>query len=117
MSENRDQERYTGVERRVQQVGFAIAAALFLLGIQLWRLQVLSLSEFSKLAEDNRIWQKRLAADRGIIYARDGQVMADNRARVDVVIIPGECPAEMLDTVCERLQYWFIFVAEDLVLM
>ncbi|NLN92386.1 MAG: penicillin-binding protein 2 [Candidatus Hydrogenedens sp.] len=114
MSENRDQERYTGVERRVQQVGFAIAAALFLLGIQLWRLQILSLSEFSKLAEDNRIWQKRLAADRGIIYARDGQVMADNRARVDVVIIPGECPAEMLDTVCERLQSWINIDPEDL---
>jgi hypothetical protein len=50
MTDNRNEERYPGVERRVQQVGFAIAAALCLLGIQLWRLQVLSLHEFSKLA-------------------------------------------------------------------
>ncbi|HNZ49753.1 MAG TPA: hypothetical protein PKN92_12990, partial [Candidatus Hydrogenedentes bacterium] len=106
MTDNREQERYPGIERRVQQIGFAIAAALLLLGVQLWRLQVLSLNEFSKLAESNRIWQKRLAADRGIIYARDGEVMADNRARVDVIIIPGECPADALDTVCERLETW-----------
>ena len=44
MTDNREQERYPGIERRVQQIGFAIAAALLLLGVQFWRLHVLSLN-------------------------------------------------------------------------
>ena len=106
MPVQKDNERYVGVEGRVQLVGLAFILAMLVLCGQFWRLQVLSLGEFAKLAESNRVWQKRLAADRGIIYATQGEVLADNRASADVVMVPGECPPELLDDVCERLQQW-----------
>ena len=114
MSAKKETDRYEGVENRIQWVGIAIMAAMVLLGIQFWRLQVLSLHEFSRLAESNRVWQKRLASDRGIIYARNGEVIADNRASTDVVIVPGECPVELLDAVCERLEAWLGIDAAEL---
>ena len=48
----KETDRYEGVENRVQWVGIAFMAAMIVLCIQFWRLQVLSLDEFSKLAED-----------------------------------------------------------------
>ena len=92
MPSKKDNDRYEGVERRVQWVGFALVAAMLVLCVQFWRLQVVSLGEFAKLAEDNRVWQKRLAADRGLIYDSSGEVLADNRASADVVMVPGDCP-------------------------
>ena len=106
MPAKKETDRYEGVENRVQWVGIALMAAMIMLGIQFWRLQVLSLNEFSKLAEDNRVWQKRLASDRGVIYDRNGEVLADNRASADVILVPGECPAGMIDAVCARLAEW-----------
>lgn len=104
MPSKKDNDRYEGVERRVQWVGFALVAAMLVLCVQFWRLQVVSLGEFAKLAEDNRVWQKRLAADRGLIYDSNGEVLADNRASADVVMVPGDCPQDLLDDVCQRLE-------------
>ena len=106
MPAKNETDRYPGVENRVQWVGIGLMAAMVILGFQFWRLQVLSLNEFSKLAEDNRVSQKRLACDRGVIYDRKGEVLADNRASADVVIVPGECPKEQIETVCQRLETW-----------
>lgn len=106
MSPKKETDRYEGVENRVQWVGIALMAAMIILCVQFWRLQVLSLNEFSKLAEENRVWQKRLASDRGVIYDRNGETLADNRASADVIIVPGECPPEKLDTVCAQLKEW-----------
>ena len=114
MPVKKENERYEGVERRVQLVGMAIVAALLVLSLQFWRLQVLSLGEFARLAENNRVWQKRLAADRGLIYDRNGEVLADNRASADVVMVPGECPADQLDEVCARLEQWIGIDAVEL---
>ncbi len=114
MSGKKDKARYEGVENRVRLVGVALAVAMACLGIHFWYLQILSLAEFSKMAEDNRIWQKRLEADRGLIYARNGEVLADNRASADVVMVPAECPEKLLNTVCDRLNQWIVVNIEDL---
>ncbi len=96
-------ERYEGVETRVQFFGVLLLAALAVLCVRLWSLQVLNLSEFTALAEHNRVSQTRLASDRGLIFARGGVVMADNRASADAVFVPGECPEDRLNAVCARL--------------
>lgn len=96
-------ERYEGVEIRVQFFGVLLMAALAVLCARLWSLQVLNLSEFTALAEHNRVSQTRLASDRGLIFARDNAVLADNRASADVVFVPGDCPEDRLDAVCGRL--------------
>lgn len=109
-----EKERYEGVEKRVRLVGTAIVLAMLGLGIHFWYLQIFSLAEFSKLAEDNRVWQKRLAADRGLIYDKNGEVLADNRASADVVMVPAECPDELKAIVCKRLEEWLGVSAEAL---
>ncbi len=96
--------RYEGVELRVQLVALLMTLALSVLCLQLWRLQMVHLAEFRALAEDNRVWPKRLKSERGVIYANDGTVLADNRASADVVLVPGECPKERLPGVCESLE-------------
>lgn len=114
MPAKKENERYEGVEKRVQWVGILLVGAMLVLCVQFWRLQIVSLGEFAKLAEDNRVWQKRLAADRGLIYAGNGEVLADNRASADVVMVPGDCPEELLETVCGRLEAWIGVDAEVL---
>ena len=96
-------QRYEGVETRVQFFGVLLLAALAVLCLRLWNLQVLNLSEFTALAEHNRVWQTRLASDRGMIYARNDVVLADNRASADVVFVPGECPEGRREAVCGRI--------------
>lgn len=104
MSGPRKPQRYEGVERRVQFAALVLTASFVVLCAQLWQLQVVSLSQFQAMAEDNRVWPKRLKADRGIIYGRNNVVLADNRASTDVVFVPGECPKERRDEVYAALE-------------
>ncbi len=96
-------QRYEGVETRVQFFGVLLLLSFAVLCARLWSLQVLNLSEFTALAEHNRVWQTRLASDRGMIFAANDVVLADNRASADVVFVPGECPGDRLAAVCARL--------------
>ncbi len=97
--------RYEGVENRVQVVALLMTLAFSLLCVQFWRLQVVLLSEFTEMAEENRVWPKRLKSDRGIIYGRDNVILADNRASADIVLVPGDCtPEERRGEVCQLLE-------------
>ena len=95
--------RHPGVEMRVQLTALGLALAFGLLVWQLWQLQVVDQQQFSSLAEDNRVWKKRLKSDRGVIFARNGEVLADNRASADVVLTPGEIPKEEREATCALL--------------
>ncbi len=96
--------RYEGVEQRVQLVALGLAVALALLALQFWRLQVVDLHRFQEMAEDQRVWPKRLKGDRGVVYGRHNTVLADNRASADIVMVPGECPRERREEVCHSLE-------------
>lgn len=96
--------RYEGIEQRLNLVALGVAVAFVLLCVQFWRLQIVNLQYFQEMAEDNRVWPKRLKSDRGVIYGRNDVVLADNRASTDVVLVPGDCPAERLEDVCLRLE-------------
>lgn len=95
--------RYQGVELRVQLTALALTVAFGTLVWQLWQLQVVNQQQFTSLAEDNRVWKKRLKSDRGVIYARNGEVLADNRASADVVLTPGDIPEDQREAVCQLL--------------
>lgn len=95
--------RYEGVELRVQLVALGIAMAFSVLCIQLWRLQVIHQVEYQSRAEENRVWPQRLKSDRGLICANDGTVLADNRASADIMFVPGECPKDRHQEVCDTL--------------
>ncbi|HOV61581.1 MAG TPA: penicillin-binding protein 2 [Candidatus Hydrogenedentes bacterium] len=95
--------RFPGLENRVTWLSAAVALAMALLAVQLWRLQVLQGPEYARISENNRISQKRLPADRGVIVDRNGEILADNRASSDIVFIPGECPEDQRVPVCRLL--------------
>lgn len=113
MAVSRKPLRYAGVEWRVQTVALMISLALAVLCVQFWRLQVVQLETFREMAEENRIWPKRLKSARGLIYGQGDVVLADNRASADVVLVPGDCPKERQQEVCDRLESLIGVSAEE----
>lgn len=63
-------------------------------------LQIFNGEEYRALAENNRIREKILPAQRGIIYDRDGEVLASNQPTFDVITAQERLPL----TEEERLQ-------------
>lgn len=103
MAKQKEPARYEGVESRVQLFALALAGSLCVLALQLWHLQVVNLAEFAAKAENNSVWEKRLESNRGVIYGANDTVLADNRAAVDIVLVPGDCPEEKRAEVCKKL--------------
>jgi len=69
-----------------------ILGAVFILCLRLGHLQLIEGGHFRALSESNRLRLKRVAALRGIIYDRKGQVTVDNRPSFDVVVVPEDTP-------------------------
>lgn len=59
---------------------------------RLFNLQILQGAEWSALAEENRISEINLPAQRGIIYDRNGVILARNIPSYNVVITPANLP-------------------------
>lgn len=83
-------------------------AVVFVIGVayvlwQFWVLQVVELQAFQELADAQRLGPQRIEAERGIIYARNGEVLVDNRPSTEAVFVPGECPPALQEEVCGRL--------------
>ena len=79
-------------QSRLLTAGAIVLGALFLLCLRLWHLQVIEGEHFRTLSENNRLRLKRVAAPRGVIYDRKGQVLVDNRPAFDVVVVPEDAP-------------------------
>jgi penicillin-binding protein 2 len=91
---------------RVVQARLAILQALTvvllaLLVVQFWSLQVLRARHFLDLAENNRSRVVTLAAPRGILLDREGQVLVGNRPSFNVLLAPEHAPD--LDRLVARL--------------
>ncbi len=100
-------ERYPGVVWRLQLFAICVAVALGLLAWQLWQVQIVRQAEFTEQARDNMVRPQRLESDRGIIYGRNGNIIADNRAATDIVFVPGECPQDAREAVAQRIDSLF----------
>jgi penicillin-binding protein 2 len=71
-----------------KRIDIATAVIIFLVAllvVRLWYLQIHRGSEFSKLAESNRVRIQDVAAPRGNILDRQGRLMVTNRPRFNVV--------------------------------
>ncbi len=79
---------------RIQILFFAFGFLLFVLLSSLFYVQVLSQSHFIQLASKNRIRRVLVEAPRGQILDRNGNILAENRARFDLVLIREELPKE-----------------------
>ncbi len=79
--------------------GWRILAFVIVIGLvfvfyifRLVSLQILGFEEFISLAEENRISEISLSTLRGVIYDRNGIILANNVASYDVVILPANLP-------------------------
>lgn len=78
---------------------FAFLAALFCLLIarMVW-LMVFKHEEYQTLSNENRIHTAPVAPARGIIYDRNGEVLADNRTVFSLVVVPAHTGGELEQT-------------------
>jgi penicillin-binding protein 2 len=67
-------------------------AVFFLFSIRMYQLQIVQHTAFQAAADDNRLNQLPVAAQRGVIYDRNGRILAGNAPAFNVTIIPAELP-------------------------
>jgi penicillin-binding protein 2 len=96
-------KRYEGVENRVQIMALVLAVVFVVPCFRLWDLQVVRQQDFQHTADAQRISDQPLESDRGVIYGHNDVILADNRASVNIVFTPGECPDVRREEVSLRL--------------
>ena len=63
-------------------------------GFRLFSLQIVDGADYTEQAEENRITNISIATERGIIYDRNGIVLAKNAAAYNVTITPADLPLD-----------------------
>ncbi|MFI5170715.1 MAG: penicillin-binding protein 2, partial [Vicinamibacterales bacterium] len=89
------------VHSRLAVLQVIVALLVAGLMVQFWNLQVVRARHFRELAENNRSRLVTLAAPRGALVDRKGQLLVGNRPSFNVVLVPEH--AENLDRVVSRL--------------
>jgi cell division protein FtsI/penicillin-binding protein 2 len=90
---------------QVRVVGLAVLVAVFfvVLAFQLWYLQVLTGEENEATAQNTQTRSVKIPAQRGVIYDRDGEVLANNMPGLSVTIIPNAIPREKVEELADVL--------------
>jgi len=112
-------EKLSAAKLHVAQ--YVVALVLFVLGVGLWRLQVLGATNYRVLAEQNRIRKVPVLAPRGKIFDREGRIIVDNYPSVscyllregqknleaDLPLIASglHIPVEQIEATIKRFQY------------
>src|ERR671935_1787287 len=89
--------------RRFVAVAFAIVASLVVLSARLYELQILQTEHYRALADQNRVLRLPLPAERGLIYDRNGTILARNIPGFIVSIVPADLSAADEPVVVQRL--------------
>ncbi|MBT8473968.1 MAG: penicillin-binding protein 2 [Alphaproteobacteria bacterium] len=90
------------VTRRGLVVGGLQLAFMGMLGLRMRQMQIEEADEYRLLAEENRVNMRLLAPPRGIIYDRNGVIIADNAQNYRIIIVRED--AGDVDDVIAKLQ-------------
>ncbi len=90
------------VTRRGLVVGGLQLAFMGMLGLRMRQLQIEEADQYRLLAEENRVNMRLLAPPRGIIYDRNGVIIADNSQNYRIIIVRED--AGDVDEVIARLK-------------
>jgi penicillin-binding protein 2 len=95
----------TRARMQVRVVGLAVLVAVFfvVLAFRLWYLQVLTEEENTAIAQNTQTRSVKIPAQRGVVYDRDGTVMANNVPGLNVTIIPNAIPREKVEELADLL--------------
>src|ERR671926_226829 len=75
---------------RVVTLAVLIAAVFLVLGARLWYLQVLTGQDYTLAARATQHTDIKIPAQRGVIYDRNGKVLANNVPGLNVTVIPDQ---------------------------
>lgn len=89
-------ERSRG-ETRLALLRLLVVTAAVALIARLWQLQMVEGEGYRVLADQNRYRQVDVAAPRGVIYDRNGEILARNRPSFTVTLIPADLPEDQKD--------------------
>lgn len=78
------------MESRLRIIAVILVAALTVIALRLFQLQIVEGASYSRLAEQNRIRRFITPAPRGRFLDRNGQVLADNRPSFSILLVPAE---------------------------
>lgn len=90
---------------QVRVILLAVLVVVFfvVLGARLWQLQVLSGDDYSLYARQTYTREVQIPAQRGVIYDRDGEVLVNNVAGLNVTVVPEEIGRGKLRELAEIL--------------
>ena len=75
---------------RVLSLAVLIALVFAVLGARLWYLQVLTGEEYNVMAQNTGTLTVKDPAQRGVIYDRDNEILANNEPGLNVTVVPNE---------------------------
>lgn len=84
----------SGFDLRLKTIGLFIGVLLIMLTGRLWVLQLTQWVDYREKALQNRTTVVSTPAPRGLIYDRQGRVLAENRPSWCIMITPAELPLE-----------------------
>lgn len=107
---NRDNDKGKILLRRLSILTIGSIAFMFLLMGRLYYLQVIEAEKYKMMADENRIATRMLVPPRGIIYDRNGEILASNEQNFQALIV-----AEQATNIDETLSKFkeFIPLNED----
>jgi len=82
----------SGFDLRLKTIGLLIGVLLVMLTGRLWMLQLTQWVDYREKSLQNRTSVVSTPAPRGLIYDREGRVLAENRPNWSVIITPAELP-------------------------
>ncbi|MGM0633221.1 MAG: penicillin-binding protein 2 [Pseudomonadota bacterium] len=93
----------------------ALLMLLMLLGLLVWmiNIQLFNHDYYSSRSDGNRLHSQYVAPTRGLIYDRQGRLLADNRPNFNLTVIP-EQAGENLEPSLERLREIITLSDEDI---
>ncbi|MDD5285535.1 MAG: penicillin-binding protein 2 [Desulfuromonadaceae bacterium] len=94
MKERRFVREVMESKSRVLMISFIVGAVFFLLILRLWHLQILNQKDYRSMSENNRLRFLPVAASRGSILDRNGNMLVNNRPSFSLAVIPQEVKDE-----------------------
>ena len=85
------------MQMRVVSVAVLVAIVFVVLAARLWYLQVLTSEDYALSAEATQTREVKIPAQRGVVYDRNGEVLANNVSGLNVTIIPSAIKREKVE--------------------
>ena len=76
------------MQMRVVSVAVLVAIIFIILAARLWYLQVLTNEDYALSAEATQTREVKIPAQRGVVYDRNGEVIANNVSGLNVTVVP-----------------------------